>query len=931
LQTENKKSIFVCKAVSYIHETTLLSFTEADFLYCKQMADGYAYVLHYTSTQKKLSYVEKRIDDLDNDLKARHNLRGTSFHSITSEGSCKVLSFGVEERVNNPLYREIFNVSLPKVLGFYPLQDGAKRVSLRSLEEADRAQARIREIEDLLVQQHVMEEDPDAFGGSSALDSGSKMVMAVAGESTIMATGSSTSTTVVETLGASQSHYALEEKDTIETSADDASSAGATMMAIKRPSVSDNAVDTGDANHVQVEQELITMKLAVEEAMSANAVMEQELVIIKQELLASKTLTTEATASKDEAIKKLDSYKAASNVAIAAERRRASGEEVKRALAEAHKQAAEDAMKQFIDKAKRSQEVLKSNLEAEKKQALQQMNQQHEKSVSAKVAAKTKTALERMRTEHDAEMAQQKNDMLRDADAMVIPLSAKVRAQEVELVQLKAMGVGGGESAGGQVVGNAYGVDPSPQDPQTLTADEIIVMEVNAARLQSELSDALQRVEGGNASLEEEKKRYVQLSASLDRQTKTAVEKERREGGAKMEGLKKEHKRQFAGAKREYETWMQVQSEKFTLELAKMRTKAEERDVEWYEKLEETKEDFENDMLPIHLKASQSDKYALEVAKLRTEAKEREKDLDTIFDEKEELEKELIDFRQKAALSLPPATDDVSAVEGLMAAVAVSTDEQAGDGVIPTTMPLECHNRLIASERLRFTHEAQCRAETARLLELERAKVCELEEKISAGLETLSNGALSAAKLQAGEAGKKAKQQTARAVKAELETKEVTKAMDGRLEGAKAMMGDVYQSLECETKAKRAVHLKLLNMERLKKVADMKVTNALESERIAWGEVAFLKERIERISQGGGHASPSPSDLEKALAAAEDKLRSETSLRRELEINLGNLQLSCDASKGKMEQLQEALGEVERRAEGMSSMMRSGPFRFGGW
>jgi uncharacterized small protein (DUF1192 family) len=143
--------------------------TRAEFIFSKQTTVGgeHIYVLKFVSIKKKHAYVERRLAELDECLKmVSGNADSTWFVSIGEEEHMnKARSFGRGEIRRDHLFKEIFDVDLPKVNGDYPLKAGVLKWSPSLEQEADEAEGRARAEEDLRVQEAVQEADPGAFGG----------------------------------------------------------------------------------------------------------------------------------------------------------------------------------------------------------------------------------------------------------------------------------------------------------------------------------------------------------------------------------------------------------------------------------------------------------------------------------------------------------------------------------------------------------------------------------------------------------------------------------------------------------------------------------------------------------------------------------------------------------------------------------------------
>jgi hypothetical protein len=217
----------------------LHSGTNADVIYYKKYGTGYLFVLKYFGgNEKRHSTVENSLLALDKDWMERRGSGATAFVSVSDVGSGKVRSFSGKDRINDYLYREIFDVMKPKQNKEYVLREGVKTWSLAINEEEERSRARARETDDLLVQQRSMDEEPEAYGGSTVMDDGSKMMAAAA--------------------------------------AVDSSAGGA-------------AVVVNEDRHEELEKALAVERLRVEELLASKAAVDQELLGVREELHCAKT------------------------------------------------------------------------------------------------------------------------------------------------------------------------------------------------------------------------------------------------------------------------------------------------------------------------------------------------------------------------------------------------------------------------------------------------------------------------------------------------------------------------------------------------------------------------------------------------------------------------------------------------------------------
>ena len=174
--------MFICQTTAVMNLTMLLVKTKADNIYYKKYGTGFLVLLRYTysKTEKMHSTVDNWLSELDNELKRVNGSSATSFVSVSDVGSCKVRSFSGNDRINDYLFREIFDTSRLRRNGNDDecLRDGVMKWNSAVQGEGERVNNLARETNDLLVQQEAMAEDPDAYGGHTTLDSGSKMMVA---------------------------------------------------------------------------------------------------------------------------------------------------------------------------------------------------------------------------------------------------------------------------------------------------------------------------------------------------------------------------------------------------------------------------------------------------------------------------------------------------------------------------------------------------------------------------------------------------------------------------------------------------------------------------------------------------------------------------------------------------------------------------------
>jgi hypothetical protein len=104
----------------------------------------------------------------------------TWFESIgVEEHTTKVRSFSHGDRLDDHLFREIYDVNSPKVNGYHPLKAGVQKWSASVEREAEEAADDAREEEDVRVQEAVMAAEPGAFGvvrGGGKMDDRQRLV-----------------------------------------------------------------------------------------------------------------------------------------------------------------------------------------------------------------------------------------------------------------------------------------------------------------------------------------------------------------------------------------------------------------------------------------------------------------------------------------------------------------------------------------------------------------------------------------------------------------------------------------------------------------------------------------------------------------------------------------------------------------------------------
>lgn len=309
-QEDKTRSIFVCQSVRPVPIGMLLDSTTADVIFCKQYGPGHVYVIKFNaSNNKKHSTVDKRISLLDLNLMTVSNTSSTFFNSIVNNGSSKVASFSGDDRIKDPLYRQVFNVTARRSKNEFKLHEGVDVWTLKRYQENEIMQDRAQEREDILVQQQAMEEDPDAFGGSTTMTSGSKMMAATASsveEGICMDSGESSTEeilfSVIDDLNkrlniqrlSAEEELAAKEQELITSKIE-----AAEEIAAKTVALGDALVAAEEANASKIAMELV--KTAVEQELMDSRIAAADELAAKttalEEALAAKTAAEEALAS----------------------------------------------------------------------------------------------------------------------------------------------------------------------------------------------------------------------------------------------------------------------------------------------------------------------------------------------------------------------------------------------------------------------------------------------------------------------------------------------------------------------------------------------------------------------------------------------------------------------------------------------------------
>jgi hypothetical protein len=124
VQEELKRSYFICQTTRPIPAVTIGMATKVDIVYSKPFENGTLFVLRYLKS-KKHSTIDNLIKSLDGTLRSMNS--SAPFKSVSDVFSGKVKSFSGNDRLDDPLFREIFDISLEKrVEGELGLRENVK-------------------------------------------------------------------------------------------------------------------------------------------------------------------------------------------------------------------------------------------------------------------------------------------------------------------------------------------------------------------------------------------------------------------------------------------------------------------------------------------------------------------------------------------------------------------------------------------------------------------------------------------------------------------------------------------------------------------------------------------------------------------------------------------------------------------------------------
>lgn len=936
-------------------------------------------VLRYkTDKGTRHSTVDRSISELDKVLMSGRGSAATSFVSVGEYGSGKVKSFSGDDRVNDPDFRKIFNVVARKVNREFALQAGVVVWDEAVLMEESRAAAAARETEDIRVQQQVMEEDPEAFGGSSVLDPGSKMLGSTlsASEAAGGAIADGTACQEVEQLKealAAKTSYALEllnaktaaeealaaktsfalELLDAKTAAEEALAAETTALkdhrrakvtaevALAKQRLRAEKAETELKEAIFVRDNVLVSKVEADvDLMAAKTALVQHADKIKAELKKKDDLIASLRAackqvmpkggSKDsearasalqERVGVLEQEYAELKGQLEAERRK-----VQEALAAQPEEGPAGSSSSSTTTKERSRlsravadkeeaiaqrdRVLLAKLGVEQElkearatnadfprvlgEAIKKKHEQYEGEGMAQVRAEVGKYKVEAEKRHQKEVDKLRQGMLDDARMHIDPLKLKVYTSEIEnkkqLEDIKKLRAARA---------------PLLRDLDDMRR-KLILMQRRKAECRGfagEDEAIVDPVEDEEALLTvteklraELKYTEIRLATAGDvlRSTEQTVYSERERWAGEKKGLQAQLEAKDRESKELVATAMSdaVVRERWGMlpKFAEVQTEYDRRAAEVEKRLEAQAEAHRGRVQELHAES------------VKAETRWRQT-VERMEEEREDLEEEVAMLELRAAAgggfgeaSAPPleAVEQVSKAE---------------------------HDRLLASEKSKADQAAHYSAEAVRLLEAEQAKVRELLGRLEIGAETAAGQAIEAEKGRAECARKAASEQTQRAARMEAEAKDAKQELSKRMEAGRAMLGEVYRSYEEVLKDNRQVRVRLAKSERLRQEAGLRVESALGAEKRAR---EALEEAVKRAATttAGGDAD----DQAQAIRAAELCLHAEQALRHDAEAKVARCMLQRRADQARLVQLKSELREADARAEEMSSQMRGGPF-----
>jgi hypothetical protein len=895
--------VFICQSVRELDLPMLLIQTESDYILYKKYGSGYLIVLRYSSSsEKRHSAVDQFIASLDKTWMGASG--ATSFVSVSDVGSGKVKSFSGRDRLNDYLFREIFDVRRGSdARGDFELLSGVKRWDMSIQREEENAQSIARERDDILVQRQAMEEDPDAFGGHSVFGGSSKMV--ASGESQISVAGgldpsaSESSTEDVGGVVESQQLHLLGQEGS-----------GAQQTVPKRP-------------RVERPQPIAVLAVVQSEGLSVQGLTgEASFGVELSDAAGSKERRRleRAIADKEEAIAQRDSL-LLSKLEVEQQLKDAHARiarfpgELNEAVRRKHTQFEMEGAAQVREEVLKMKTKFEGELEARVLTEMARMKKGFEEQRDSMVMAE----VAKLKALHEEEVAklkesfeEEKEDMIDEIQMDEFRTGFTLKQQEKEISVLKE-----------EIEKLRTACGPLQEDQISALKEEIKRLRAARGPLLRDLDDMRRKLrlmqtrrdqcrgfEGAdeaNIDPVEDEEALMTVTEKLRRDLKYTEERlgaaeawhqglERSFAAARQEWAseKKGLQAQLEGKDREaHELVAAAMSDAVVKERWGMLPKFAEVQAEYDRRAAECAQRLEAQAEAHREQVQRMQKGSVEAETRWRQAVER------MEDEREDLEEEL------AMLELRASAGVVSGESGEVVEVVV---EQ---------VPKPDHDRLLASERAIAAQAVHHSAEAVRLLEAEQTKVRNLLERLELGPDTAAGQAVEAEKQRAESARQAAEEQAKRAARMEAEAKDAKQELAKRMDAGRAMLGEVYRSYEEVLKDNRQLRARLAKVDKLRQEAGLRVESALASEKRAKDFVEVLK------GQRGG---ADPDDQAQALRAAELCLHAEIALRHDAEAKVARLNLQRRGDQARLVQLQSELREADARAEEVSSQMRGGPF-----
>jgi hypothetical protein len=130
---DRKKNVFICKSTRMVSPIVLGYAVGADSVLYKAMGNGFLFLIRFEKKDKKRggqrhSFMENKIAEMDKLLQGPMENTSTWFESIgVEEHETKVRSFSKEGRLDDHLYREIYDVHSLKVNGHHRVKAGVQK------------------------------------------------------------------------------------------------------------------------------------------------------------------------------------------------------------------------------------------------------------------------------------------------------------------------------------------------------------------------------------------------------------------------------------------------------------------------------------------------------------------------------------------------------------------------------------------------------------------------------------------------------------------------------------------------------------------------------------------------------------------------------------------------------------------------------------